>query len=154
MVGEARDGLTDCDHLTCLGEGGGDHAVGVGLEIGIGELIARQIERALRAVEAALCFIACRLLAVEIDDRGPAVGLELRIAVEVGSRLREIGGGCDFGLVRSVDLASNPRAPQGIAPLSPSDAAPRDRRLARSQRSRSDRSAHFRSLTRTGRRAA
>jgi hypothetical protein len=27
---------------------------------------------------------------VEVGDRGPAVGLEFRIALEVGSRLREI----------------------------------------------------------------
>src|SRR5205823_9685857 len=70
-VGEARHGLTNCDHLTWLGERGGDHAVGIGLEVGIGELVAREIERALRAVEAALCFIACRLLAVEVGQRGP-----------------------------------------------------------------------------------
>ena len=55
-------------------------------------MVARQIKRAPRAVEAALCFIAGRLLAVEVGDRGPAVGLELRIALEVGSRLREIRG--------------------------------------------------------------
>jgi hypothetical protein len=72
--------------------GGGDHAVGVGLELGTGELIARQIERAPRAIEPALCFIGCRLLAVEVGDRGPAVGLELRMALEIGSRLREIRG--------------------------------------------------------------
>src|SRR5262245_60737332 len=90
MVGETGHGLTDCNHLTWLGERGGDHAVGVGLEIGIGELIARQIECAPRAVEAALCFIACRLLAVKVGDRRPAVSPNLRIALEISCRLREI----------------------------------------------------------------
>src|SRR5204862_23964 len=82
----------DCDNLTWFGERGGDHAVGIGLEIGVGELVARKIKRAPRALKATLCFIARCLLAVKVGDRGPAVGLELRIALEVGSRLRDIRG--------------------------------------------------------------
>ena len=62
----------------------GDHAVGVGLEIGIAELIAREVERALGALEAAFGLVLRRFLAVEIRDRGEAARLERGVALEIG----------------------------------------------------------------------
>ena len=50
----------------------GDDAVGVGLEVGIAELVAREIERAPRALEPAFGLVVRRLLAVEVGDRGEA----------------------------------------------------------------------------------
>ena len=45
-MGEPRHRLAERHHLARLGQRRGDHAVGVGLELRIGELIAGEIERA------------------------------------------------------------------------------------------------------------
>ena len=54
VVGEPRHRLADGDDLAGLGQGRGDHAVGVGLEVGIAERIAGEVERALGALRAGL----------------------------------------------------------------------------------------------------
>ena len=46
-MGEPRHRLADRDDLAGLGERRGDDAVGVALELGIGQLIAGEVERAL-----------------------------------------------------------------------------------------------------------
>src|SRR2546430_8913065 len=52
----------------------------VGLELGIGELIARKLERAAGAFETAFGLVLGGFLAVEIGDCREAAGLEGRIA--------------------------------------------------------------------------
>ena len=89
---EPRDGLADGDHLAGFRRRRGDYAVRVGLEIGIAELVACEVERALGAYEAAFGLVLCRSLAVEVGNRREAARLERRIALEVGGRLVDIGG--------------------------------------------------------------
>ena len=88
-MGKPRHGLTDRDHLTGLGHGRGDHAVGAGLEVGIGKLIAGEIERAFGALETALRLVACRLFAIELGHGRKAAALERGVALLVGARLSE-----------------------------------------------------------------
>ena len=71
-MGEPRDRLADRDDLAGLGERRRDDAVGVGLEIGIAELVARELERTPRALDAAFGFVLRQLLAVEVRDRRKA----------------------------------------------------------------------------------
>ncbi len=74
-MGEPHHRLADGDDLTGLGQRRGDHAVGVGLEVGIAELVAREVERAPGALEAPFGFVLRRLLAVEVGDRRVAARL-------------------------------------------------------------------------------
>ena len=69
---EPRDRLADRDHLARLGERRRDDAVGVGLQFGVGELIARELERTLGPLDAAFGFVLRQLLAVEVRDRREA----------------------------------------------------------------------------------
>jgi hypothetical protein len=97
-VGEARHRLADGNDLAGLSQGGGDHAGGVGLEVGIVELVLREVERAPGAVEAALCLVARRLLALEVRRRRPTLALELCVTLEIRRSLREVrGGGGELG---------------------------------------------------------
>ena len=93
-VGEPRHRLADGDDLAGLGQGRGDHAVGVGLEVGIAELHcgARSSARLARC-EPPFGLVIRRLLAVEVGDRREALALERGVALQVGGRLGEIGGG-------------------------------------------------------------
>ena len=68
-MGEPRHRLPDGHDLARLGQRRRDDAVGVGLELRIGELIAGKIERALRALEAAFGLVLGGLLAIVVGDR-------------------------------------------------------------------------------------
>ena len=57
-----RDRLTNGDDLSRFDIGRCDHAIRIGLEIGIGELVAGEIERAASAGETAIGFIVGRFL--------------------------------------------------------------------------------------------
>ena len=92
-MGELHDRLADRDDLSGFGPRRRDHAVGVGLEIGIGELVAGEVERAAGAPEAAFGFVVRRLLAVVFGDRRVAARLQRGVAVEIGRGLRKTRGG-------------------------------------------------------------
>ena len=81
-MGEPCHRLTEGDDLTGLGQRRRNHAVGIGLEIGIGELVAGEVERAPRALEAPFGFVLGRLLAIEVGDRGIAACLQRGVALE------------------------------------------------------------------------
>ena len=99
VMGEPRHRLADGDDLAGLGQRRGDHAVGVGLEFGIGELIAREVERALGALEPPFGLVLGGLLAIEVGDRRIAAPSQRGVALEIGGRLREIRGrGGELGL--------------------------------------------------------
>jgi hypothetical protein len=53
-MGKLRDRLADGHHLSGLDACRRDDAVSVGLELGVGQLVAGQIERAARARKPAL----------------------------------------------------------------------------------------------------
>ena len=101
---QPRYGLTDRDNLSGLGEGRGDHAINVSLKIAIGELVAGELERALRARESALGLIVRRLLEIELGDRRVTALLQGGIALQISSSLRPVRGRrCKLGL-RALDL--------------------------------------------------
>jgi hypothetical protein len=56
------------DDLAGLGKHSRDNPVGIGLEIGIVELVVREIERALGTLKATFGLILGRLLAIEVGD--------------------------------------------------------------------------------------
>ena len=64
-----------------------------GLELGIGELVAREVERPLRAFEPALRLVLRGLLAFVVCDGRIAARLQAGEAQLVGRRLREVRGG-------------------------------------------------------------
>ncbi len=98
-MGKPRHRLADGDHLAGLGQGRGDHAGGVGLEVRIIELVAREIEGTSGAVEATLRLVARRFLALEIGRGCPALALELGVSLEVRRGLGQVrGGGSELGL--------------------------------------------------------
>ena len=76
--------------LPGFGRSRGDDAVGVGLELRIRELVAREIERAAGALDPALGFVSGGVLAVEIGNRCEAAGLQRRVALRLGRGLRKI----------------------------------------------------------------
>jgi hypothetical protein len=76
MVRQARYGLADGNDLTRFGEGRGNDTVGIRLEVGIAELIARKVERAPGAFEPRFRFVLRRLLAVEVGHRCVAARLQ------------------------------------------------------------------------------
>ena len=99
-MGEPDHGLTDGDDLAGLGKRRRDDAVGIGLKIGIVELIAGEIERAASALEPSFGFVVGRLLAIEVGDRGPAARLAAWYSArsrpppgEIGGRRGELGLG-------------------------------------------------------------
>ena len=89
---EPRDRLADRHHLAWLGERRRDDAVGVGFQFGVAELIARQLERTLRPLDAAFGFVLGELLAVEVGDRREAALAQRDVALMVGAGLRQVGG--------------------------------------------------------------
>ena len=91
-MGKPHDRLADGDHLAGLGERGRDHAVGIGLELGIVELAVGEIEGALGALEPPFGLVLRRLLAIEVGDRGLAARLQRGIALEVGGGLGKTRG--------------------------------------------------------------
>ncbi len=93
MMGEPHDRLTQRHHLARLGQDGGDHTVGVGLEIRVGKLVAREFERTLRPLHPAFGFVPGGLLAL-IVGRGRKTALaQVLVALLVGGGLGQIGGG-------------------------------------------------------------
>ena len=88
-MGKPRHRLADRDNLARLGQGRRDHAVGAGLEVRIGKLVTREIERALGPFETAVGFVARRLLAIELGHRRKPAALERGVAFLVGGRLGE-----------------------------------------------------------------
>ena len=122
---EPRHRLAERDDLSGLRQRRRDDAVGVGLEVAVGELVAREIERAPGAFEPAFGFVLRPLLAVEVGDRRVAARAQRRVALEIGRRLREVRGrGGMLGLRRFRPAASGPA----------DRAAPRRRRRARGRR--------------------
>ena len=98
-MGERRDRLADRHHLTGFGRGGDDHPVGVGLQLGIADLMPGEVEGAVGAVEPGLRLVAGELLPVEIGGGGVALRLERVVALKVGFGLREVRGRSgEFGL--------------------------------------------------------
>ena len=122
---EPRHRLADGDDLSGLRERRGDDAVGIGAKLGIGELVAGELECAARALEPALGFVACRLLARgTARARGSRDG---RCAPGMG----ECGCAHSLGLgaprVRTAGarvagrVAAGPQTDRGVAPVARRD---------------------------------
>jgi hypothetical protein len=91
--------LADGDDLPRLRERRGDDAVGIRLELGIGKLVARELERTPCPFEPAVGLVLGRLLAFVICDGGIAARLQAGKAHFVRGRLGEVrGGGGDLRL--------------------------------------------------------
>src|SRR5262249_29169143 len=82
-MGKPNHRLADGNHLARLRKRCRDYTVGIGLEVGIVELVVRKVERALGTLEASFGLVLRRLLAIEIGGRGPATRLQRSIAFEV-----------------------------------------------------------------------
>jgi hypothetical protein len=88
-MGEPHHALPDGHDLTGLRHGRGDHAIGVGLELRIGKLIACQIKCALRPLQPAVGLILGGLLAIVVGNRRIAALAQRAIAQLVGRGLRD-----------------------------------------------------------------
>jgi len=90
VVGEPHDGLPDGDDLSGLDRRRRYDAVNVGFELRVGDLIAGEVERALRAFEAPLRLVLGGFLAFVIRDGRVAPCPEGVVARLVRRGLREV----------------------------------------------------------------
>src|SRR5215467_9457350 len=79
---EPYHGLAERDHLARLRQRCRDVAVGISLQLGIIQLIAREVERTPRALEATFRLVLRRTLALEIGGRSIAARFQRVVAVE------------------------------------------------------------------------
>jgi hypothetical protein len=92
MMGKPRHCLTDIHDLAGLGQRRRDDAIDIDLELRIVELIACEIERALRAFESSLGLVLGSLLVVVVGRRDRGMRLEVCVARLLGRGVGEIGG--------------------------------------------------------------
>src|SRR5262249_58778934 len=104
MMGKPRYCLTDIHDLAGLGQRCRDDAVDVDLEFRIVELIACEIERALRAFESSLGFVLGSLLVVVVSSRDRGMRPEICVARLIGRGVGEIGGCSSELRLRAFDL--------------------------------------------------
>src|ERR1700751_5851198 len=104
MMGEPRHCLTNVHDLARLGQRRRDDAVDVDLKLRIVELIACEIERALRAVESSLGLVPGSLLVVVVGGCNCGMRLEVCVARLLGRSVSEIGGCSGELRLRALDL--------------------------------------------------
>jgi hypothetical protein len=104
MVSEPRHGLTDIHDLARLGQRRRDDAVDVDLKLRIVELIACEIERALRAFESSLGLVLGSLLVIVVGSRNCGMRLQVCVTRLFGRGIGEIGGCSGELRLRALDL--------------------------------------------------
>src|SRR5215472_11305111 len=104
MMGEPRHCLTDIHDLAGLGQSCRDDAVDVDLKLRIVELIACEIESALRAFDSSLGLVLGSLFVVVVSSRDRGMRLEVCVARLLGRGIGEIGGRSGELRQRALDL--------------------------------------------------